>query len=127
MFPVPALVGLAALLVTIAAGSAYYFSGALAEKPQAQVEEQVAGASTSAVGRGQVLAGDSQAIIFNDSIDPSSVVLVSLRSDQPGRHWVTGQSEGRFMLMLTEPAAEDLHFDYWVAAEAPAGGGGPQE
>lgn len=129
MFPVPAMAGLAALLVTVAAGSAYYFSGALAEAPQqqAQVQEQVAGASTSAVGKGRIKAGQTRAVISNDSVDPSSVILVSLRSDQPGRHWITGQSEGHFTLMLTEPATQDVNFDYWVAPGSPEAGGGPRE
>jgi hypothetical protein len=109
---------ISAALVVVAAGVSYlsgdYF-GAIFNSVRGQASQsKVAGASTSAVGRAKILKGRDRAAVENENITAASAILVTLRGNYAGRYWIAEQSPGKFMLQLSESAAEDTLFDYWI-------------
>jgi excisionase family DNA binding protein len=109
--------GFGILIIGLAAAS-HLAQNYFRESPNQTPQVQVAGASTSAVGRGTVPPGETQLIVRNENVEADAAVLIMLRQDYGGRYWITDQRTDQFTLRLSEPASSEIPFDYWIAGGA---------
>ncbi len=86
-----------------------------ASQTQEEIDKKIAGTTTSALGQGKVIKGETLLKVYNENVLPDSEVLIVFKSYNPGRYWIINQLAGQFTVKLSEPAYADIEFDYWVS------------
>jgi hypothetical protein len=69
---------------------------------------------TSSAGSVSLLAGNTVTQVNNSMVKPSTKVFVTFNAQIAGSWWVSDKQDGSFRVVLSEPQAGDVSFDYFL-------------
>jgi hypothetical protein len=70
--------------------------------------------SKTTIGEGVVPNGSSNFVVENPAIRYNSRIFVTFFGNVEGNWWVAERTDGRFVIVLSKVATNDIPFEYWI-------------
>ncbi len=92
-------------------------SNLLAKKlhlPVTPTESSASGVIAPSIGSSILPAGQSSVTVLNDSITDESLIFITPTSPTPNALYVVDKQQGEFIVGITAPQQDDVHFNWWI-------------
>jgi hypothetical protein len=70
--------------------------------------------STQTTGEGVIPVGETEVIVRNTLVTPTSRIMISYLGNTQGARWIEAREDGLFHVRLKNPAPTDIRFEYWI-------------